>query len=329
MGHGDVEGLRDLAGVVARAGDGHRSLSQVGVVAIGHRVVGAFLQHSLAVADHYLGCQRFAGIVLLGDVANHILSQGLWRNGHFVPVVGGDIVVTVGHFCPDSRLADANDGDLTCSFVNCENLLVAGPIRQRAVAYHLWQDGEVRIAVGFLELVGDTERYHSICLIDGERSGRCTCVVTDTREGHGARARSRIVAVFYRVVLVQHEGRHAVLNRHRGLLGLAVVGLVVDVVDGDVFVCQHLAVVHRDFGIGALHHECVGIGVALNGGQLEVLQQVDAGGTARGAGHGGIPLALDGAEAPVSVGRNLYGHGLSLCGRRHGVLAHLECNRSV
>ena len=102
---------------------------------------------------------------------------------------------------------------------------------------------------------------------------------------------------------------------------------------------QQLAVAHRDLGVGALHLEGEGVGVALYGGQLEVLQQVDAGLHAAGSLHGaasGVPQSLQSAYAPARVGRYLYRYGGafgSLCHLRfcyvelHGTLsvrAHLE-----
>ena len=82
---------------------------------------------------------------------------------------------------------------------------------------------------------------------------------------------------------------------------------------------QQLAVAHRDFGVGPLHGEREGIGVALYGLQLEVLQQVDASLYALGSLHGaasGIPQSLQSAYAPARVGLNRYRYGgafLSLC----------------
>ena len=89
---------------------------------------------------------------------------------------------------------------------------------------------------------------------------------------------------------------------------------------------QELLVLAADLRIGALHDERPSI---LSSRRLRKLEAVEHGHGAAGGGDGSVPFAGGCIDYPARVGRDDHGHGLSLCGRRHGVLAHLECNRSV
>ena len=172
-------------------------------------------------------------------------------------------------------------------------------------------------------------RRRDVGLVDREGLRGLTGVVLaggEGGDGYGSRTSIRVVRVGHGVVGVQHEGRRAVLNRHRGFLRLTVVGQGGDFLHGDVRVGQQLLVGCADLHVGTLHGECPC--VRTSGGQFDVLQQVD-GGIAACAGNGGVPRARGLVHHVARGGGNLYGHHVVLVGRGGGGAVNLERNRSV
>ena len=225
---------------------------------------------------------------------------------------------------------------------SCRQLLGIGRAVQRvlhlACIHIAWaanatgSNQHLRLAV-VGQVAGSGSHSGEVGLLDGEvHHPLAGVVVARTLEGGGSLADIRVVTVADGVVGARHEGVLAVRHGDGRSLCLSVVGLVIDTADADVLVGQHLAVVHRDFGVGALHHEGEGIGVALYGLQLEVLQQVHASLYALGSLHGaasGVPQALQSAYAPARVGLNRYRYGGAFGSLCHFSFCYVELHATL
>ena len=141
-------------------------------------------------------------------------------------------------------------------------------------------------------------RRCDVGLVDGECLLHLSAVEADTHDGGLTRADVLVALVVHAEVGVLGKNGLSVLHGDVGCQCLTGIGHGCDVLDGDVGMRQQLAVAHRDLGVGALHHEREGIGVALYGLQLKVLQHIDvtlyALGSLRGAASG-VPQSLQSA----------------------------------
>ena len=179
------------------------------------------------------------------------------------------------------------------------------------------------------QVAGSGSHSGEVGLLDGESLHHLSAVVACTYDGCRSGAGVQVILIADAVVRVlSHIGR-AVLQCYCGRLCLSVVGYCLYVGYCDVGVCKLLAVVHRNLYVGAFHHECVGVLVALHRGQLKVLQQVYVGSTARCLCYSCVPQSFYGAGAPVRIRCYFYGYCSAFSGCGHGVAADLEDNGAV
>ena len=179
---------------------------------------------------------------------------------------------------------------------------------------------------------GSGSRRCDVGLVDGECLLHLSAVVADTHDGSLTRADVLVALVAHAEVGVLGKNGLSVLHGDVGCQCLAGVGHGCDVLEADVGMRQQLAVAHRDLGVGALHHEGEGIGVALYGLQLEVLQQVDVALYALGSLHGaasGIPQSLQSAYAPARVGLYRYRYGGAFGSLCHFSFCYVELHATL
>ena len=84
-----------------------------------------------------------------------------------------------------------------------------------------------------------------------------------------------------------------------------------------------------DLHVGTRHRELPLVLLTLHGCQRYAFQQVDACTALRSGSDGGKPLARRLVNHPTRGGRNRDGYHVAFLRRGHGILAHLECYRSV
>ena len=179
---------------------------------------------------------------------------------------------------------------------------------------------------------GCGSRRRDVGLVDGECLLHLSAIEADTHNGSLTRADVLVALVAHAEVGVLGKNGGTVLHCDVGCQGLTGVGHGCDVLEADVGMGQQLAVAHRDLSVGALHHEGEGVGVACDGLQLEVLQQVDVALYALGSlgsFNGGVPQSLQSAYAPARVGLDRYRYGGAFGSLCHFSFCYVELHGSL